>query len=112
MPRSVVCWVCPSRTRAPGCTAPSRSCERPAMTHPDSDHTATLERDLHAVDAALRDGAADHDDLFVRELQELGLLLQAEASEPDAEFAEALEKRVREGFPARPRSARALADEV
>jgi hypothetical protein len=82
------------------------------MTHPDSDHTATLERDLHAVDAALRGGAADHDDPFVRELQELGLLLQAEASEPDAEFAEALENRVREGFPARPGSARALADEV
>jgi hypothetical protein len=82
------------------------------MTHPDFDDTATLERDLHAVDAALRDGAADHDDPFVRELQELGLLLQAEASEPDAEFAEALEKRVREGFPARPGSARALADEV
>ena len=82
------------------------------MTHPDSDHTATLERDLHAVDAALRGGAADHDDPFVRELQELGLLLQAEASEPDAEFAEALDKRVREGFPAKPGSARALADEV
>jgi hypothetical protein len=82
------------------------------MTHPDSDHTATLERDLHAVDAALRDGTADHDDPFVRELQEVGLLLQAEASEPDAEFAEALEKRVQEGFPARPGSARALADEV
>jgi hypothetical protein len=82
------------------------------MTHPDSDDTATLERDLHAVDAALRDGASDHDNPFVRELQELGLLLQAEASEPDAEFAEALEKRVREGFPAKPGSARALADEV
>jgi Domain of unknown function (DUF4349) len=76
------------------------------MTHPDSDDTATLERDLHAVDAALRDGAADHDDPFVRELQELGLLLQAEASEPDAEFAEALEKRMREGFPAEPGWAR------
>ena len=82
------------------------------MTHPDSDHTATLERDLRAVDAALHDGAADHDDPFVRELQELGLLLQAEAAEPEDEFAEALEKRVREGFPARPGSARALADEV
>lgn len=82
------------------------------MTHPDFDDTATLERDLHAVDAALRDGAADHDDPFVRELQELGLLLQAEAAEPDAEFAEALEKRMREGFPAKPGSARALADEV
>jgi uncharacterized protein DUF4349 len=82
------------------------------MTHPDPDNTATLERDLHAVDAALRGGAADHDDPFVRELQELGLLLQAEASEPDAQFAEALEKRMREGFPAKPGSARALADEV
>ena len=82
------------------------------MTHPDSDDTTTLERDLHAVDAALRGGAADHDDPFVRELQELGLLLQAEAAEPEDEFAEALEKRVREGFPERPGSARALADEV
>jgi Domain of unknown function (DUF4349) len=82
------------------------------MTHPDSDDTATLERDLHAVDAALRGGAADHDDPFVRELQELGLLLQADAAEPDDEFAEAMEKRVREGFPARPGSARALADEM
>ena len=82
------------------------------MTHPDSDDTATLERDLHAVDAALRGGAANHEDPFVRELQELGLLLQAAASEPDAEFAEALEKRMREGFPAKPGSARALADEV
>jgi Domain of unknown function (DUF4349) len=80
------------------------------MTHPDP--TATIERDLHAVDDALRGGAADHDDPFVRELQELGLVLWAEAAEPDAEFAEALEKRVREGFPAPPGSARALADEV
>ena len=82
------------------------------MTHPDSNDTATLERDLHSVDAALRGGAADHDDPFVRELQELGLLLQAEAAEPDDEFAETLEKRMREGFPAKPGSARALADEV
>jgi Domain of unknown function (DUF4349) len=82
------------------------------MTHPDSDNTATIERHLDAVDAALRGGAADHHDPFVHELQELGLLLQAEASEPDAEFAESLEKRMREGFPAKPGSARALADEV
>jgi hypothetical protein len=82
------------------------------MTHPDRDSTATIERDLHAVDDALHGGAADHDDPFVRELQELGLVLRAEAAEPDAEFAEALEKRVREGFPAPPGSARALADEV
>jgi Domain of unknown function (DUF4349) len=82
------------------------------MTHPDSHNTATVERHLDAVDAALRGGAADHHDPFVQELQELGLLLQAEASEPRAEFAEELEKRVREGFPAKPGSARALADEA
>jgi Domain of unknown function (DUF4349) len=82
------------------------------MTHPDSDNTATIERHLDAVDDALRGGSADHPDPFVQELQELGLLLQAEASEPDAEFAEALEQRVLEGFPAKPGSARALGDEV
>jgi hypothetical protein len=82
------------------------------MTHPDSDSTATIERDLHAVDAALHAGAADHDDPLVRELQELGLVLQADAAQPEAEFAEALEKRVSEGFPAAPGSTRALAEEV
>ena len=82
------------------------------MTHPDSENTATIERELEAVEAALRAGAPDHPDPFVREMQDLGLLLQAEASEPDAEFAEALEQRMREGFPAKPGSARALADEV
>jgi hypothetical protein len=82
------------------------------MTHPDSENTATIERHLDAVDAALRGGVADHHDPFVQELQELGLLLQAEASEPEAEFAEALEQRMREGFPASPGSARALADEA
>ena len=82
------------------------------MTRPDSDTTATIERDLNAVDAALRGGAADHDDPFVRELQELGLVLQAEARGPDAEFAEALEKRVREGFPARPGSLRSRVNAV
>ena len=82
------------------------------MTHPDSENTATIERHLDAVDAALRGGAANHQDPFVQELQELGLLLQAEASGPDAEFADALERRMREGFPASPGSARALGDEV
>jgi hypothetical protein len=77
------------------------------MTHPDSDPTATIERDLQAVDAALHAGVADHDDPLVRELQELGLVLQADAAHPDAEFAEALEKRVREGFPAKPGTPRA-----
>ncbi len=80
------------------------------MTPPDSDNTATIERDLHAVDGALRSGAADHGDPFVRELQELGLVLRAEAPEPDAEFAEALERRVQDGFPAKPGAPRARAD--
>ena len=80
------------------------------MKHPDSESTATIERDLHAVDTALREGAADHDDPFVRELQELGLVLQAEAPQPAAEFAQALEERVNEGFPAKPGSPRAHAD--
>jgi hypothetical protein len=82
------------------------------MTHPDSDPTAMIERDLQAVDAALHAGVADHDDPLVRELQELGLVLQADAAHPEAEFAEALEKRVGEGFPAAPGSTRALAEEV
>ena len=82
------------------------------MTHPDPDNTATIERELEAVDAALRGGAADHHDPFVRELQELGLLLEAEAPEPRAEFAEELEKRMRDGFPAKPGSVRALGDGV
>src|SRR5918992_4353884 len=82
------------------------------MTPPDPDNTATIERNLAAVDDALRAGAAGHDDPFVRELQELGLVLQAEAAEPDAEFAEALEERMREGFPATPGSVRALGREA
>jgi Domain of unknown function (DUF4349) len=82
------------------------------MTHPDSESTATIERDLRAVDAALHAGAANHDDPLVRELQELGLVLRADAAQPEAEFAEALEKRVEEGFPAAPGSTRALAEEV
>lgn len=80
------------------------------MKRPDSENTATVERDLHAVDAALSAGSADHDDPFVRELQELGLVLQAEATQPEAEFAEALEGRVDDGFPAKPGSPRARAD--
>jgi hypothetical protein len=82
------------------------------MTHPDSESTSTIERDLDAVDAALRAGVADHADPFVRELQELGLALRADADQPEAEFAEALETRVREGFLPEPGSARALAEEV
>jgi Domain of unknown function (DUF4349) len=80
------------------------------MKHPDSDPTATIERDLQAVDEALHDGFADHEDPFARELQELGLLLRDDAARPEPAFAEGLEKRVHEGFPPSPGSARARAD--
>jgi Domain of unknown function (DUF4349) len=80
------------------------------MTPPDPESTAMVERDLQAVDAAIRSGRADHDDPLVRELQELGLVLHSEAPGPDAELAEALEKRVEEGFPAKPGSPRARVD--
>ena len=46
------------------------------MTHPD-DTTATLERDLDAVETALADGAATHEDPLARELQELALRREA-----------------------------------
>src|SRR5918999_6007223 len=80
------------------------------MTHPDSDLTATIERDLRAVDAALEDGAATHEDPLARELQELALALRADAPEPGEEFAAALGERVDAGFPAVPGSARARVD--
>jgi uncharacterized protein DUF4349 len=75
------------------------------MTHPDNS-TATIERDLNAVEAALAAGAAGHDDPDARELQELALALRADAPRADAGFAQALEERVREGFPPEPGSAR------
>src|ERR671915_558871 len=56
------------------------------MTHPE-ETTLTVERDLRAVDDALRGGAADHGDPFARELQ----------------------RRVDAGFPPEPGSARARA---
>jgi hypothetical protein len=77
------------------------------MTHPDSDLTATIERDLHAVDEALAAGTATHDDPLARELQEVALALRAEAAQPDEEFAAALGERMKAGFPAPPGSARA-----
>jgi Domain of unknown function (DUF4349) len=73
------------------------------MTHPD-EPTATIERDLSAVDAALSSDAADHDHPLVRELQELALALRADAAEPDADFARTLEGRLKEGFPSEPGS--------
>jgi hypothetical protein len=82
------------------------------MTHPDSDFTATIERDLGAVDAALEDGAATHEDPLARELQELALALRADAAEPGEEFAAALGERIDAGFPAAPGSARARVDDA
>jgi Domain of unknown function (DUF4349) len=80
------------------------------MTHPESDSTATIERDLRAVDAALAGGTAAHDDPAARELQELALALRADAATPSDEFASALGERVEAGFPAKPGSARARVD--
>jgi hypothetical protein len=80
------------------------------MTHPDSDLTATIERDLRAVDEALADGTATHDDPLARDLQELALALRAEAAEPSEEFAATLGERVEAGFPAPPGSLRARLD--
>ncbi len=67
------------------------------MTHPDD--TPTIDRDLDAVDTALASGAAGHDEPAARELQELALVLAAEAPHPRPEFAEKLSGRVEQGFP-------------
>ena len=67
------------------------------MTPPDD--TATIARELHAVDAALDSGAVAHDDSGARELQELALALRADSPVPDASFARELERRVELGFP-------------
>jgi Domain of unknown function (DUF4349) len=76
------------------------------MTPPD-DTTATIERDLRAVDDALAAGAATDEDPLARELQELALALRAEAAEPEPRFAEELRGRMEAGFPAEPGSSRA-----
>ena len=55
------------------------------MTPPDD--TATIARELHAVDAALSSGAVAHDDPDARELQELALALRADSPVPDPSFA-------------------------
>ncbi len=61
--------------------------------------TATIERDLHAIDAALAGGAARHDDPVARELQELALALRADAPVAEPAFAQELRGRAQEGFP-------------
>jgi Domain of unknown function (DUF4349) len=72
-----------------------------------TEDTAIIERDLAAVDAALASGAASGSE--ARELQELALVLQAEAPQPEAAFAEQLRGRMEAGFPRAAGSARARA---
>lgn len=67
------------------------------MTHPDD--TATIDRHLDAVDAALASGRTAHDAPEARELQELALALAADTPSPRPEFAEDLRGRVEQGFP-------------
>jgi hypothetical protein len=64
-----------------------------------TDDTATIERDLAAVDTALASGAATHEEPLARELQELALQLSADAPRPEPAFAEQLRTRVEAGFP-------------
>jgi hypothetical protein len=73
-----------------------------------SDETATIERDLGAVETALASGRADHDLAQPRGLQELALTLQAEAPEPEPAFAERMRARMEKGF-ARPAAVRRAA---
>ena len=72
------------------------------MKNPED--TATMERDLRAVDAALSRGALTHEDPSARELQELALALRADSPAPDQAFAGELGRRVEAGFPPEPGS--------
>jgi hypothetical protein len=71
-----------------------------------SDETATIERDLAAVEAALASGTAAHEDPIARELQERALELRADAPRPRDEWAEQMRARMAEGFPRAPKAAR------
>ena len=64
------------------------------MNSPES----TMERDLLAIDEALRGRPRDPDP-EVGALQDLALALRAEAADPDAEFALLMRERVKAGFP-------------
>jgi hypothetical protein len=79
------------------------------MSEPNG-NTATVDRDLGAVEAALASGRARNDDPLSRELGELALALRAESPVPDPAFADRLGERVRAGFPPEPGSARARAE--
>jgi hypothetical protein len=56
---------------------------------------------LTAIDGALDTGMASEDDPATRELQELALMLRADAPVPTREFSEYLGRRVERGFPKR-----------
>jgi hypothetical protein len=73
------------------------------MNGPDTRRDIDLER----IEAALAEGAATAADPRERELQQLALALRADSPEPRAEFAHELGERVRDGFGAAPRAARA-----
>jgi hypothetical protein len=75
-----------------------------------TDESATIERDLAAVETALASGAATHEEPLARELQELALQLRADAPRPEPVFAEELRERVEAGFPSTAGSARARAE--
>ncbi len=69
--------------------------------------TATIERDLLAIDEALDSGATTHADPEARVLQELALALRADAPTAGSEFEHDLRARVDAGFPAAEGSIRA-----
>jgi hypothetical protein len=64
-----------------------------------SDDTATIERDLEAVETALTSGLATDASPDARALQELALTLAAEAPVAELDFADELRERVDAGFP-------------
>src|SRR3954471_19856072 len=61
---------------------------------------------LTAIEEALAAGMPTEADPVTRELQELGLLLRADAPEPAAAYSESLARRVERGFPRRTGSKR------
>jgi hypothetical protein len=79
------------------------------MSEPNGS-TATVDRDLAAIEAALASGKAAYDDPLTRELGELALALRAESPVPDPAFGDRLGESVRAGFPPEPGSVRARAE--
>ena len=71
------------------------------MSEPDN----RMESELNSIDRALETGVVTAPGPLERELEELALALTAEASEPDAGFADELGERVRDGFPRRGKGA-------